>query len=242
MNLRQAVRLSAIVVAATCTVLQASSVRAEPAERAIRVSGSATVKAAPDRGRVSVSVVSRAATAREASEANAKASKTVLEKLRAAVRAPGEVRTTGYELGAEYDYNQAPGARGPKLVGYSATNRFAVVSADLEGIGGLIDAAIVAGATQVDSIGFFLDDEEAVRRQALLEAGRKARDEAETVARSLGVTLGDVLDASTSSSPPPVFYGREKMAMAVDAAAPATEMVPGSLDIGASMTVTFAIR
>lgn len=218
--------------------------RAEPETRVIRVSGSANVKAAPDRGRVSVSVVSRAATAREASETNARTSKVVVEKLRAAVKAPGEVRTTGYELGAEYDYNQAPGARGPRLVGYMATNRFAVVSADLEGIGALIDAAVSAGATQVDSIAFYLDDEEAVRRQALLEAGRKARDEAETVARSLGVTLGEVLDASTASSsaPVPVLYGREKMAMAADAAAPPTEMLPGTLDVGASVTVTFAIR
>lgn len=213
--------------------------------RTIRVSGSATVKAAPDRGRVSVSVVSRAATAREASEANARASKAVLERLRGAVKAPGEVRTSGYELGAEYDYNQAPGSRGPKLVGYSSTNRFTVVTADLEGVGALIDAAVAAGATQVDSISFFLDDEEKVRQQALLQAGRKARDEAETVARSLAVTLGEVLEASTATgtAPGPVFYGRERMAMMTTAApAPATEMVPGNLEVGASMTVTFAIR
>lgn len=215
-----------------------------PEPRTIRVSGQATVKAPPDRGRVAVSVVSRGATAREASEANAKASKAVLDRLRGAVKAPGEVRTAGYELNAEYDYNQGPGARGPRLVGYVSTNRFAVVTADLEGIGALIDAAVQAGASQIDSIGFFLDDEEKVRQQALLEAGRKARDEAETVARSLGVALGEVLDASTAGSavPRPLFQGREKMAMMAAEAAPPTEMVPGDLEIQASMTVTFAIR
>lgn len=231
--------------AALLVLAGTAPLRAEDAPpRTIRVSGSATVKVAPDRGRVSVSVVSRAPTAREASEANARASKAVLERLRAAVKAPGQVSTSGYELGAEYDYNQAPGSRGPRLVGYASTNRFSVVTADLEGIGALIDAAVASGATQVDSISFFLDDEEKVRQQALLEAGRKARDEAETVARSLGVALGDVLDASTTGSPAPapVFYGREKMAMMADAAAPATEMVPGSLDVGASIAVTFAIR
>jgi uncharacterized protein YggE len=234
--------LGFVAVALLCSVSGARAEEATP--RTIRVSGNAVVKVAPDRGRVSVSVVSRAATAREASEANARASKTVLEKLRAVVKAPGEVRTSGYELGAEYDYNQAPGARGPKLVGYAATNRFAIVGADLDGVGALIAAAVAAGATQIDSIGFFLEDEEKVRRQALLEAGRKARDEAETVARSLGLTLGDVLDASTAGTPTPgpVFLGREKMAMMADAGAPATEMVPGTLEIGAGMTVTFAIR
>lgn len=239
-TLRCLVPTAALLVLAACTAANAE----ETSPRTIRVSGSATVKVAPDRGRVSVSVVSRAASAREASEANARASKAVLERLRAAVKAPGQVSTSGYELAAEYDYNQQPGSRGPRLVGYLSTNRFSVVTADLDGVGALIDAAIAAGATQVDSISFFLDDEEKVRQQALLEAGRKAKDEAETVARSLAVNLGEVLDASTTGSvgPVPVFHGREKMAMMADAAAPATEMVPGSLDVGASVTVTFAIR
>lgn len=236
--------LSALVAAMLLLGSAPAPADDSPAPRTIRVSGHATVKVAPDRARVSVSVVSRGTTAREASEANAKASKAVLERLRAAVKAPGEVRTSGYELSADYDYNQGPGQRGPRLVGYVSTNRFSVVTPDLEGVGGLIDAAVQAGATQIDSIGFFLEDEEKVRQQALLEAGRKARDEAETVARSLGVTLGDVLDASTTGgeTPRPMFHGREKMAMMAEAAAPPTEMVPGTLEIGAGMSVAYAIR
>lgn len=218
---------------------------AEPPLRTIRVSGDAIVKAAPDRARIAVSVTVRGATAREASEANARSSKAVLEKLRVAVPAPGEVRTAGYDLSAEYDYNQIPGgSRGPKLIGYVSTNRFSIVTADLAGVGAVIDVAVAAGANQIDSIGFFLADEEPVRHQGLLEAGRKAKAEAATIAESLGVTLGEVLDASSSSSnPAPVpVYGRGKMAMMADAAAPPTEVVPGSLEIGASMSVTFAIH
>ena len=36
--------------------------------------------------------------------------------VRAAVKAPGQVRTAGYELNAEYDYNQGAGSRGPRLI------------------------------------------------------------------------------------------------------------------------------
>lgn len=215
-----------------------------PAPRTIRVAGTAVVKAAPDRARVAISVMSRAATASEATGTNARISKDVLEKLRAAVRAPGEVTTAGYDLSAEYNYDQERGAgRGPTLIGYVSTNRFAIVSADLAGIGALIDVAVGAGANQIDSIGFFLDDEEAARRQALLQAGHKARSEAETVAESLGVALGEVLDASSASSvAPPPMHGREKAAMMMDAAQVQTEVVPGSLEITASVSVTFAIH
>jgi uncharacterized protein len=216
----------------------------EPSPRTIRVGGEATVKAAPDRCRVSVSVTSRAASAKEASEANARSSKAVLDRLKAAVAAPGEVRTAGYDLSAEYDYNQPrPGNRGPALVGYVATNRFAITTADLAGVGALLDAAVAAGANQIDSISFFLADEKAARRDALLQAGQNARAEAETLAQSVGVTLGEVLDASSTSAPTPVpVYGRAKAAMAMDMAQPQTEVVPGSLEINASVSVTFAIR
>lgn len=214
------------------------------APRTVRVQGSSTVKAVPDRASIAVSVVTRTATAGEASAANARTSKEVLARLRAAVKAPGEVRTGGYDLAPEYDYSAARGGgEGPRLVGYTSTNRFSVVSADLEGVGALLDASVAAGANRIDSISFFLEDDEAARREALLQAGRAARAEAKTVAESLGVELGEVLDAATVSSPsPPVVYGRQKMAMAMAAEDASTEVVPGTLEIAASVTVTFAIR
>lgn len=217
----------------------------ETVSRAIRVRGSATVKVAPDRARVAVSVVTRGATAKAAVEENARTSKAVLEKLRAAVKPPGEVKTGGYDLQPQYDYRRGDGeAQAPVLVGYVLTNRLSVETADLDGLGALLDAAVASGAGQVDSVGFYLDDDEAVRAQALLEAGRRARTEAETVARGLGVTLGEVLEASTtgeSITPMPRFAERA-MAMDAVAAAPPTEIVPGSMQVDAGVSVTFAIR
>lgn len=241
-------RLPKLVAAAALVLLSAApGARAEQEvpTRVIRVSGSAVAKAAPDRARVAVSVVSRAATAQAATAANAKASKLVLEKLQSLVKAPGEVSTAGYDLSAEYDYNrpETGGRHQPTPIGYLVTNRFAVVTADLAEVGRLIDAAVEAGATQIDSISFFLDSEDAPRKQALTQAGQKARAEAETIAASLGVTLGEVLDASsTSAASPAPIYGHPRAKMAMGDMAMSTEMVPGSLDIEASITVTFAIR
>ncbi len=236
--------LASLALASTLAVAAAPSRADEtPAPRTIRVHGEAVVKTAPDRARISVSVATRAATAKEASEANARSSQAVLEKLRTSVAAPGEVKTAGYDLNAEYDYSQTRGpGRESALIGYVATNRFAIVSADLAGLGALIDAAVSSGANQIDSISFFLDDEASMRKKALLEAGARARAEAETIAQSLGVTLGEVLDASSGSAPgPQPVFGREK-AMMMDASAPTTEVVPGSLEIRAGVSVTFAIR
>ncbi|MFN2375534.1 MAG: SIMPL domain-containing protein [Candidatus Binatia bacterium] len=230
---------------ASALVLPAAAAAEEtPPPRTIRVQGNFTVKAVPDRASIAVSVVTRAPTAGEASAANARVSKEVLTRLRAAVKAPGEVRTGGYDLAPEYDYSaDRGGGEGPRLVGYTSTNRFSIVSADLDGVGALLDASVAAGANRIDSISFFLEDDEAARREALIQAGRAARTEAGTIAESLGVEVGEVLDAATVSSPsPPIVYGREKMAMAMRAEDASTEVVPGTLEISASVTVTFAIR
>lgn len=213
-----------------------------PPPRTIRVSGHGSAKTQPDRARIAVSVTTRANTAREATETNARVSRDVLSKLRAAVQEPGEVSTAGYDLMPVYDYGQNDGAAGrgaPKVVGYTAINRFQIVTADLAGVGALIDSAVAAGANQIDSIAFFLADEQSARRQALLDAGRRARTEAETIAQSLDVKLGEVLDASSATSITPLpVYGRSAMAME---AAVQTEVAPGTLEIGADVTVTFAI-
>lgn len=248
-GVRRSTRLWPVALSASMSVLTtllSGPALAEPLDlpRVIRVSGQATVQAEPDRARLNVSVVTRAPTAREAGEKNAAASKAVLDKLRASVAQPGTVRTSGYDLSAEYDYSQnRAGGRGAALIGYVATNRLAVVTTDLPGLGVLVDEAVAAGASQIDSIGFFLADEASVRRRALEQAGQQARAEAEAVARGLDVGLGQVLDASTVAEAvprPTVFHGR---AMAMEAAsAPPTEVVPGSLDIQASVTVTFAVR
>ncbi|HYB98318.1 MAG TPA: SIMPL domain-containing protein [Candidatus Limnocylindrales bacterium] len=242
-------RMVVHAMATSMCLLAAAAVPAEAQQpsdppRVIRVSGTATVKASPDRARLTVAVVSRAPTAKAASEANATASQSLLAKLESLVKAPGEVRTAGYDLSAEYDYQERPGAAQRRLLGYVASNRLLVVTDDLPQVGALIDSAVEAGANEIESISFYLDDEDAARRQALLEAGRRARAEAEIVAESLGVALGPLVDASSESRGGPIpIYGRNRMAMMESAGADAaTAVLPGTLEISATVSVTFGIR
>ncbi len=101
-------RRAALVLAAWATFACAPAVAGEtPPPRTIRVSGEGVAKAAPDRARVAVSVTSRATTAREASEANARTSKTVLEKLRALARREAELLFR--------EYARAPNVELPEL-------------------------------------------------------------------------------------------------------------------------------
>ena len=145
----------------------------------IQVSGNGSVSVAPDRARVSFAVESRAATAADASGANAD----VMDAVFAAVRAGGftglSLETFGYSLRPEYSTNTDQRAR--EIVAYTAVNNVGATVEDVNTVGRVIDAAISAGANRVASIGFFASDTEAARQEALALAVRSARTEARIV-------------------------------------------------------------
>lgn len=216
---------------------------ADVAARVIRVDGHAEVTATPDVAAVVVTVATRDASAAAAVKANATISEKVTGRLRRLVDSADDVQSAGYTLTPEYEYDRSGDAGRPVLVGYVASNRVRVVLDDIGSVGSAIDAAVGSGATGIDSIEFSLRDTQLARRQALLEAGRRARGEAEAIAESLGVSIGEVLDASSSSqsAPGPVF-ARYDLAEAKASYSAPTEIAPGGVDVSATVTVTFAIR
>ncbi len=210
--------------------------------RSITVSGTATVKAAPDRVRITFEIETRAATADEVATKNAGLSQAVLAVLKSLVKSPGRVTTYGYQLNPEYSYGERGGARRRVLTGYVAVNRLRVVSADLAGAGALIDKATAAGASRAGSVSFFRDDLTAANRQALLEAGRRARGDAEAIAESLGVTLGEVLTASSTSSSSLPPQPRMMAMRGATNSAPKTPIEAGEIAVTMTVTVLFAIH
>ncbi len=209
-------------------------------ERTIRVAGSATVAATPDRARVSLSVRTTAPAAATAAATNARKTAAVLASVRAMVGDDGEASTAGYSLTADYEYINEGGKRSRRLIGYVAANSVRAVTADLANVGRLIDAAIEGGANEIGSLTFFLADQASASRQATLEAGRRARAEAETVAESLGVALGELIEASTVAAPPPVRPAGMRMAMEAQAAP--TPIVAGNVDVTVTVSAIFAVQ
>jgi uncharacterized protein YggE len=213
-----------------------------PPPRSIEASGTASISADPDRARLAVSVASTAPTAKEATEATARAMKQVVSALKEQVGAGGKVETTSYSVHAEYSYEHNGDSRRRKLEGYTATNTVSAETADLAAVGSLIDSAVAAGANQINSVGFFLADDSEIRRRALIQAGKNARAEGEAIAESLQVELGPVLHATAVpgyDGPRPTVM---RSAMSSAESAPATEILPGAVKVRATVRVSFEIR
>lgn len=204
--------------------------------RTIRASGDATVTAAPDRAEITIGVTTLAPSAQAAGTQNAGASKHVMDAIKGIIAGKGECKTAGYSLDAQYDFNG--GKR--KFNGYQAVNTLRVELDDLSLPGKVIDAALEAGATDVNGIVFTLRDESKVRQEALGRAAAQARSSAEAIATALNLHVVGVLQAETGQvpiAPRPVAMFAKNMAMAE-----ATPITPGTLDIHATVTVTLLVE
>lgn len=237
--------LGLVAASATFAVAPASAQeRAEAAARepALTVNGAGRVEVTPDRARISFAVETEAEAAREASEANA----TLMERVMAAVRETGipdlRVETSGYTLTPRYVPRRDD--RPQEIAGYTARNHVQVISDDVEAVGRIIDAALAAGANRVAGLSFEIRDAEPHRLEALREAVRKARGEAEVMAESLGMRLGDPIEVQGGAEIPPIRpfqQARAEFAMMADAAA-TTPVEAGLQTVTANVSIRYRLH
>jgi uncharacterized protein YggE len=149
----------------------------------------------PDRARVTVGVQTQAPTAAQASAANARLQRAVLDTLRGLGIAAEQITTTGYNVYPDQDFD--PQTRRPRLRGYNVQNTVVVDVRRLELAGPVLDAALARGANSVGGFQFYSSQAEAVRRRALAKAVESARQDAEAIAAAAGGRLGDLVELST---------------------------------------------
>ncbi len=207
-----------------------------PEQGWIQVSGSGSVQVAPDRARVAFAMETRASAADRAAAANADAMDAVLTALRDASVEGLTLATYGYSLRPEYSATNNQRTR--EIVAYTVLNNVSATIEDVDAVGRVIDVAIGSGANRVSTISFFASDTEAARTEALAEAVRNARSEAEVIARSLGHELGAPLEINGGAQRP-----QPRMAEMADASfrAAATPIEAGDQTVTANVSIRFAL-
>jgi uncharacterized protein YggE len=110
-------------------------------------------------------------------------------------------------------------------------------------VGRLLDQAFKLGANTVNGVSFTLKDPEPARTEALRLATAQARGRATAMASALGLRLGQVVSLIEGG---PVGFdryydGMEGLAGNRSRRAASTPMEAGTLQVGARVTVVFAI-
>lgn len=208
----------------------------------IIVSGRGKVTTLPDEAILWVAVENDAATAAEALDANSKDTQSLLERLKAEGVAAEAIETANVVVYPNYYYDEKTGEQ--KITGYRAQNMITVTFTDLTRIAEVYAAAVEAGADNVSGPAWQLSEDNAATTTALTKAIANARLKAEAIAADQGVGLGEalIINETSASTPYPLTYAGAAAETARDSAVTPPPLSPESIEVSASVTVTFRMN
>ena len=194
----------------------------------ITVTGDGTVNATPDQASFDFGVTTQGTTAAEALSRNNSEARSIIDALKKAGIDASDIQTTQVSLWPQTSSN------GNTIVGYQASNSVQV-TASLAKSGALVDAAVGAGANNVDGPNLDTADKSSLYGEALKKAIADAKVKAQAIADGAGLTLGALVKVQEggNSAPPVPMFAAEKAAAAVPIEA-------GTQQIQASVTVTYS--
>lgn len=150
-----------------------------------------------------------------------------------------EIKTTNYSVYPTYTYENNIN----RITGYDGNATITVKTNKTETVPLIIEEATKAGANQINNTRFIVDDPALYREEARGKAIKNAKDQAEKLAKSLGIKLGKVVNVveslSGGSSTTPIMYDKMSSGMG-GGAAPSLES--GSETITSTVTLYFEKR
>lgn len=250
MKLRQVIRSCVVMLGLTALCAQAQQEETEEYPF-LSVSGHGEAVAAPDRAVVTLGATIQAEEASAAQQQVNETLRTALENIKALGVDDDQITTVGLSLHPVYageddddprmrqQMQQAGKAREPRIVGYRATNTIRVQLEEVGKVGDVIDAAVKAGANQIEQVSFELKDDVELRKQALREAVDEARAKARTIADAMNVRLQAVQrvdEVGLRVDHPRMEFARYAMDAAV-----ATPVQPGQVNVVADVTIRYRL-
>lgn len=226
----------AISAVAVQPVAHAGEVQMTASGPVIELSIYESVELGPDIATISAGVTSEALTAVEALRVNSAEMRRVVERIKSLGIEAKDIQTSGISLSPRYDYDR----EGQKQIfrGYQVSNRVSVKLRKIEQTGEVLDALVVAGATDIGGPSFSVDDDSAAQETARKRAMERARQRAEAYAAMAGydgLRLLEINEALMGSGPVPM--ADKRVMVAQESAAPPVE--PGMITTGVSLLVKY---
>lgn len=197
-----------------------------------------SVDVAPDTATIGAGVTTEAPTATEALRQNSAEMQKVIARIKALGVAEKDIQTTGINLNARYDYDQA--TQRQVFRGYMASNRVSVILRKIDDTGRVLDALVEAGANDINGPTFSIDDDTVAKDAARKRAVERAQAQAKAYAAMLGYDGAKVLAISeglTGNSPMPQMAEMRLSATKVDAA----PVQPGMVQAGVNISITYEL-
>ena len=195
-------------------------------------SGDAKVTKRPDVAFVTVGTEAQASNAGAAQRNLAATMNKLVAKAKSLGIPDSEINTSSYSIGPIY------ASDGRTITGYNASEQLDLKWHNVDTVGNALDGLVQQGGATRVSVSFGLNDPKAAQAEARSLAIADAKNRAGAMAKAAGVSLGQVLritDSTTVYRPPQ--YNFAPGAAAIDQ----TQLPVGSMDIQVSVEMSFAI-
>ena len=220
-------------------VLMLSPLSALAENAQVTVSGTGVINIKPDTATITLGV---SETAKGAVEAQATVNKKIAAVKKALIKEGAkeeDISVSDLSVWGNYDYSGDT----QKLTGYTASHTLNITTADMDAVGPLIDAALGAGANQLQGVAFTAENNDAAYDQALKLAVEKAREKAEVLAAAAGLKLGalETLAEGDTYNYGPYVNAKYAAADGAGEGAP-TQVDTGSVTVSATVTAVFSLE
>lgn len=241
--------LASMLVLTAVAGLSGAAIAAGVERGFISVSTSANTEVAPDVAELSFAVkTGDTKSMQKATQMNKEASDKVLSVLGSMLTpANGDyIKTSDYNASPVYTYSS--GKR--NFEKYEVSNRVIVHTKSIDKVGEMIDKAIAAGATNVDSLNFSVSTYDAQCNDLLGIATKKAHTRAGLVVKTLGTTLDGVksfdvsCNANNYNQTPRFYMAKNMLADTAEAAtgSSSTSISGGVIKIYANVNASFFVK
>ena len=230
------------VLSVICLVFASVVAAAEETPRRVTVDGKGVVTAQPDMAHITMAIQARNIEVKEAREHAVDITRKFLALCDQLDIAEEKIHTSGLNIHPEYRWNDK--TRQQELQAYLVRRQFNVELDELDNLGDLMEGAVDAGVNEVSPPRLASSRERDLRREALAAAARDAEANARTLAETLGVSLGGVVEISSSHNVVPLPMQRAEM-FGVSMNAPASgadTYAIGEIRVEANVTASFALE
>jgi uncharacterized protein YggE len=224
--------VSMLVASVACGTGDDSDAQTDVEARTVAVTGEGSVSLEPDLVKMTIGVD---ISGPELSAVQNTASET-MTAVTAALESHGvaseDIQTANYAIYVDRDYSQAS----QPVTGYHVVHTVTVTVRDVSGAGTVLQAAVDAGANNVQGVWFAREDSDAAISQARELAVADAQDKAQHLAQLTGAELGSVMTITESAT------GATPLPAAGDVAEGGSVPInPGQTVVSVSVTIVWAL-
>lgn len=208
------------------------------APSSLSVVGEGKVDAVPDLATVQAGISVNGSTVSEVqTKINETNNKIVSSAIKLGIKKE-DIKTSNYSINPSYDYNAA----GNQITGYSGNATIAIKVKKQNVLSQVIFAATASGANQIFDTQYTVEKPEKYREMAREKAITNAQEQAQKIAKSLGINLGrviNIVESTPSSGPIALSYLKSGIGGIREESA---TIEPGSQTITSTVTLYFETK